>query len=210
MNRTVFETPGLTIFDMDDVMYYLNKKVSRIKGIPEWKFTQFSVFDNPNLTADEKDRVLAAYKETDTYRDIDFIQPVIDLINHVYHEYPEHPTHIISNSSTQDIADVKMEQLIKVLDLPEDRIHMNVINMNTQSLQKKMPDDMFIFVDDSPHNIVMSKAVHRIMPARRHNANRMVNGKLDGIPVDRPATPSQLRKLVLGYLDAERRMRQHE
>ena len=210
MNRTVFETPGLTIFDMDDVMYYLNKKVSRIKGIPEWKFTQFNVFDNPNLTADEKDRVLAAYKETDTYRDIDFIQPVIDLINHVCHEYPEHPTHIISNSSTQDIADVKMEQLIKVLDLPEDRIHMNVININTQSLQKKMPDDMFIFVDDSPHNIVMSKAAHRIMPARRHNANRMVNGKLDGIPVDRPATPSQLRKLVLGYLDAERRMKQHE
>ena len=111
----------------------------------------------------------------------------------------------MSNCSTRPIADVKMEQAVKVLDLPEERIHMNVIDMYTQSLQKKLPDDMFIFVDDSPHNIVMSKAAHRIMPARRHNANRMVKGMIDNVPVDRPATPSQLRKLVIGYLEEERR-----
>ena len=205
MDRTIFNTPGLTIFDMDDVMYYLNKKVARIKKIDERKFTQFCIFDNPNMTAEEKELVTRTYQETDTYRDIEFIQPIIDLINHVYYEYPEHPVHIVSNCSTRPIADVKMEQAVKVLDLPEERIHMNVIDMYTQSLQKKLPDDMFIFVDDSPHNIVMSKAAHRIMPARRHNANRMVKGMIDNVPVDRPATPSQLRKLVIGYLEEERR-----
>ena len=44
MDRTIFDTPGLTIFDMDDVMYYLNKKVARIKKIDERKFTQFCIF----------------------------------------------------------------------------------------------------------------------------------------------------------------------
>lgn len=205
MNRTIFDTPGLTIFDMDDVMHYLNRKVARIKKIDEKKFTMYSIFDNPNMTAEEKELMTRAYQETDTYRDIEFIQPVIDLINHVYHEYPEHPVHIVSNCCTRPIADIKMEQVIKVLDLPEERIHMNVIDVYTQSLQKKLPDDMFIFVDDSPHNIVMSEAVHRIMPARRYNANCVVKGMIDNVPVDRPATPSELRKLVIGYLEEERR-----
>lgn len=205
MDGTIFDTPGLTIFDMDDVMHYLNRKVARIKKIDEKKFTMYSIFDNLNMTAEEKELVTRAYQETDTYRNIEFIQPVIDLINHVYYEYPEHPVHIVSNCCTRPIADVKMEQVIKVLDLPEERIHMNVIDVYTQSLQKKLPDDMFIFVDDSPHNIVMSEAVHRIMPARRYNANCVVKGMINNVPVDRPATPSELRKLVIGYLEEERR-----
>lgn len=127
MDGTIFDTPGLIIFDMDDVMHYLNRKVARIKKIDEKKFTMYSIFDNPNMTAEEKELVTRAYQETDTYRDIEFIQPVIDLINHVYHEYPEHPVHIVSNCCIRPIADVKMEQVIKVLDLPEERIHMNVI-----------------------------------------------------------------------------------
>ena len=59
-------------------------RVARIKKIDERKFTQFCIFDNPNMTAEEKELVTRAYQETDTYRDIEFIQPIIDLINHVY------------------------------------------------------------------------------------------------------------------------------
>lgn len=194
------EEPRLVVFDMDDVMYNLNERVARIKGIPYEKFTQFSIYDNPNMTEDEKKRVLAAYTETDTYRDVEFIQPVIDLINDVHRLFKDYEVHIISNSAAKEVRDVKLPQLLRVLDLPQSRIHLNVINMKTQSLQKKMPDNMFLIVDDSPHNLEMADAVHKIMPARLHNTGVLADGKLNGEHIDRPETPEQLRDIVLGYL----------
>lgn len=198
------ERPTLVVFDMDDVMYNLNERVSKIKGIPYEKFTQFSIYDNPNMTEDEKKRVLAAYTEADTYRDVEFIQPVIDLINDVHRLFKDYEVHIISNSAAKEVRDVKLPQLLRVLDLPQSRIHLNVIDMRTQSLQKKMPDNMFLIVDDSPHNLEMADARHKIMPARLHNAGVLVDGKLNGEPVERPETPGQLREAVLRCLQLGR------
>lgn len=196
------EKSNLIVFDMDDVLFYLNEKVARIKNIPYSKFTVFSPYNNPNLTEDEKQRVLSAYMDTNTYRDIEFIKPIIDLINWIYHECSDYQVCIISNNSTKDIRDVKLEQLREVLDLPAEQIHMHIIDMATQSLQKKLPDDMFIFVDDSPHNIILANAVHKIMPARQHNKSVLdANGYLNGCYVDRPLTSDELVNLVIKYIE---------
>lgn len=138
------EIPKLIVFDVDDVMFNLNERVAEMKNIAHDKFTQFSIRDNTNMTEDERKRVLAAYTETATYSNITFIQPVIDLVNRIYHKYPCYPVHIISNNATKEIRDVKMEQLLNVLDLPENQIHLNIVNMGSESLQKKLPANMFI------------------------------------------------------------------
>ena len=196
----MLEEPKIVIFDMDDVMYHLNDRVAQIKGIPREKFTQFSVYDNPNFTEEEKKKVLAAYTEADTYRNVEFIQPVIDLINEIHRDFPQYEEHIVSNSATTEVRDVKMPQLLRELILPKERIHLNVIDMATQSLQKKLPENIFLIVDDSPHNLILADAVHKIMPARLHNENVLVDGKLNGEPIDRPETPEKLRETVLRYL----------
>lgn len=194
------EGPNVIVVDMDDVMYNLNEKVARMNGIPYWKFTQFSVFSNPNMTEEEKQKVLAAYTNADTYRDVEFIMPVIGLINKMHRDYPQYEVHIVSNSATREVRDVKLPQLLRVLELPEERIHLKVIDMATQSLQKKLPDNMFMIIDDSPHNIAMADALHKVMPARLHNSNVLKGGKLGGYFVDRPETPDELRSVVLGYM----------
>ena len=191
--------PKLVIFDVDDVMWYLNERVAQIKGIDFNKFTMFSVPDNPLLTEEEKQIILNAYKEVETYKNIQFIQPVVDLINNIYHNYPEYPVRIVSNNYDQAVKDVKMEQLLQVLDLPEDQIHLRLTTTTSELNGKKLPDEFFLFVDDSPHNIVKANAMHKVMPARLHN-NVLVNGCLNGCKVDRPLTDVELVKTVMDYI----------
>lgn len=196
------EDSGLVVFDMDDVMWNLNEKVSKRTGIPYHKFTHYSVYDNPNMTDKERELVLHAYNDEDTFRNIRFLQPAVRLINRVYHEHPEHPVHLVSNCATEKIACIKMPQLRRVLDLPENRIHLRVIDMATQSKEKKFPDNIFILVDDSPHNIPLAGAMHNIMPARLNN-DVLVDGYLNGIRVDRPKTGEELEQVVMGYLSGQ-------
>lgn len=202
MNINESMRKSIVVFDMDDVMWNLNKHVAEIKGIPYEKFTQFSIYDNPNMTEEEKQKVLAAYTEAATYTDIEFTQPVVDLINDVHRLFPQYYVHIISNSATEAVRDVKLPQLLRVLDLPKERLHLKVIDMPTQSCQKKLPDNMFLFVDDSIHNQEMANAVHKIMPARLHNEGTLLKGRFlaTGERVDRPETPEALRNLVFKYL----------
>ncbi len=190
----------LVVFDMDDVMYNLNERVAELKGIDPKKFTQFGVYTNPNMTEEEKQKVLAAYTEAETYTGLTFIKPVIDLINCVHHEFPMFPVHIVSNCAAQAVKDAKLPQLLEVLDLPQGRIHLNVIDMKTESLRKKFPDNMLMIVDDSPHNIKIADAKYKIMPARLHNENILVDGMLDGEHVERPKTPGQFSDFVLRTL----------
>ena len=191
--------PEVIIFDMDDVMWDLNKRVAKITGIPYEKFTCFSVYDNPNITSKERESVLTAYNRTDTYKDIIFLDPVIDLINAVYYTYQEYPVHIVSNCATEAIRNVKLPQLMSVLDLPETHIHLNVIDVKTQTKTKTLPENIFIIVDDSPHNIILAKAKHKIMPARPHN-DILENGMLDGCKVDRPLDSDELTRLITHYI----------
>ena len=60
----------LVVFDMDDVMHLFNEHVSRITDVPYKKFTSFNVYKNTDFTEEEKQRVLDAYRNPDTYRNI--------------------------------------------------------------------------------------------------------------------------------------------
>lgn len=196
----------LVVFDMDDVMYALNEKVSLLTGIPYEKFTQFNTCTNPNFTEEERQRVLKAYKDPFTYRGIKFDKKVLGCINDLHNNWPVHVM-INSNCASSAIRDVKMEQLLNAVDLPEADIQLNVIDIKTGSFQKKLPDDIFILVDDSEHNIAAARAEHLIMPARPHNEGVLANGMLNGRPVCRPSSLDETVDLVYRIMEPYRAKR---
>ncbi len=185
----------LVIFDVDDVMWDLNRKVSELTRIPYEKFTHFSIYENPDLMDYEKQYILDVYNDPETFKNICFKTAVIDLINRIYWDYPRYPVHIVSNCGSRIIKDSKMDQLLEVLDLPEERIHLKQVDLEADHKTKELPDNIYIIVDDSPYNIVRAKAVHKIMPARPHN-----NVKLDCF-VERPKTDDELVDAVMWHID---------
>lgn len=187
------------IFDMDDVLWSLNGKASKMAGININKLTHFLIYDNPNVTDDERKRMLNVYSGTELYKDIEFNKQIVWLVNFIHHNFPEYETEIRSNCASQEIKDIKLPQLMNVIDLPEERIHLEVINIETESTKKKLPDGIFLFVDDSPHNIVLGDAIHRIMPARVWN-NVLVNSQLNGYRIERPKSDHELANMVTHFL----------
>ena len=158
------------IFDVDDTLWSLNKRVARITGIDYNKLTIFSVHDNTNLTEKEKQEMLRVYADTDTFRDI---------------EWDDGIEHINSNNSTEEIAKVKREQLHSILNIQDDHIIMNITGLKKSSITKKVIDgDTYILIDDSLHNIEMSTAVYNIIIRRPWNQNSPIPAGKNIIFVD--------------------------
>lgn len=187
------------IFDMDDVLWHLNVKAAKMAGIDINKLTHFLMYDNPNITENERERMLAVYSGTELYKNIEFNEQIVWLVNFIHNNFTEYETEIISNCASQEIKNIKLPQLMDVVDLPEERIHLNVIDIETGSTKKKLPEGIFLFVDDSPHNIVLGDAIHRIMPARVWN-NVLVNSQLNGLRVERPKSDHELANMVTHFL----------
>lgn len=187
------------IFDMDDVMYDFNGRVASLTGVPYSKFTQFNTYTNPNFTEEERQRVLKSYKDPFTYRNIRFDEKMIACINDLHGNWPYNVL-ISSNCASKEIRDIKMEQLLNVVDLPEADIHLNVIDMKTGSFQKDLPRGIYMLVDDSEHNIAQADAKYLVMPARQHNENVLVDGMLKGRKVYRPSWPDDTVDLIYSLL----------
>lgn len=198
------------VFDVDDTLWSLNKRVSGITGIDYDKLTIFSVHDNVNLTEEEKQKMLRVYADTDTFRDIKWdasIEYIGSIAANIY---------INSNNSTEEIAEVKRKQLHSVLNIPDDHIIMNITGLKKSSITKKVIDeDTYILVDDSLHNIEMSTAVYNIVirrPWNQHspipegkniifvdnlyNAILTVNGILSTIPDKTDEWKTELTELL--------------
>lgn len=161
------------VFDVDDTLWLLNKRVASITGIDYGKLTIFSVHDNTNLTDDEKQKMLHVYADTETFKDIEWdaaIEHIRSIPADIY---------INSNNSTEEIAEIKRKQIHSVLDIPDDHIVMNITGLKKSSITKKVIDeDTYILVDDSLHNIEMSTAVYNIVIKRPWNQH-------SPIPVDK-------------------------
>lgn len=167
------------IFDVDDTLWSLNKRVARITGIDYNKLTIFSVHDNANLTENEKQEMLRVYADTDTFRNIEWD----DGIEHI--DSIPADIYINSNNSTEEIAKVKREQLHSILNIQNDHIIMNITGLKKSSITKKVIDgDTYILIDDSLHNIEMSTAVYNIVIRRPWNQNNPIPAGKNIIFVD--------------------------
>lgn len=171
----------IVVFDVDDILWGLNAKVSEITGIPEEKLITFALQENPLLTDEEKERVMSIYMSSEQFRDIKWY-PGVERIMSLEQYGAE--VHINSNSISQEVVDFKYSQLKSVIDIPDERLHLNLINIG-DSKKKDIGDDVFIFVDDSPHNIATSTAKYNLM--LNHPWNTSVYGIRDigNVPVVR-------------------------
>lgn len=143
-------------FDVDDILWSLNKKMTEITGIDYNKLTVYSSKSNPLLTANERKRALHTYGTIELYENINW-HDGITRINNI-----NAAVHINSNCLSEDIANMKRKQLQQILNIPDSNMKFNVITMD-KSTEKVIDADTYIFVDDSPYNISASPAAFNIM-----------------------------------------------
>lgn len=144
------------VFDVDDILWGLNKIATDKANIDYNKIVVYSAKENYLLTEDERRRLLEVYSDPDTFRYINWYDGVEDIIRL---EQKGAEVYINSNSFNIEISELKRKQLKSILDLPDDRLILNVL---TDCKKKEIGDGVWCFVDDSPHNIASSTAVYNI------------------------------------------------
>lgn len=144
------------IFDMDDTLWSLNKRICQHTGIPYEKIITFSIPENPLLTESEKQMTLSSYGNTAMFENIKWFDGVSQL-NDMIHDKNIN-VFINSNSVNETCSVLKRRQLHEILDIPDDHIIINAIGC-----KKTIDSDTCIFIDDSPHNVAMSPAKYNIM-----------------------------------------------
>lgn len=146
------------VFDVDDTLWGLNDRICASLGIDKSVIHDFNIRKNKSLTDAEKSALLRAYSDVDFFRNIKWFRG-IELLNNLFNKGVD--VRISSNCMTAYIANVKTEQLLHKLILPQSSIKMNIISSDSSS--KEVNDDAFILVDDSPYNIRNSNAKYNIL-----------------------------------------------
>lgn len=157
MNRPI------VVFDVDDILWSLNKRAAKLAGIPYEKIHTYNASDNDQLTDEEKDRLNKVYFSTELFEEMNFYEG-IERINNLDAE-----VHIISHVLQTEAAELKKKNLLKVLSIPEENIHLQLVSLGTN--KKELLENTFIFVDDSPYNIVNSTATYNIMLSKPWNTS---------------------------------------
>lgn len=158
--------PKKVKFDLDDVGWLLVRRVSERTGIPYEMLDEFHTMENERLTLEQRETVVACYKDPEIFRDIEFLRGFNELM-----ELEKHGAlvGINSNSLSHGVIDVKRPQVMAQLPtMPEERMFFGLVNEHT-TIRKDFGDDVYIVVDDSPYNIAKSTAEHCIMPRRPWN-----------------------------------------
>ena len=146
------------VFDVDDILWSLNRRVCKQTGIPYEEIITFSIHENPLLTESEKEKMLKQYGNPESFKNIpwfDGIKRIMELKADVY---------INSNSLNEDCSYYKTKELQQVLNMPNNHIIINIVGQKkTDSIRKIINEDTYIFVDDSPDNVASSHAKYNIM-----------------------------------------------
>ena len=176
------------IFDIDDILWSLNEKAAKMANIEYDNLTSFSVPLNTNLTKEEAERLTSVYDNPKLFENIvwfDGIKRIDSLPAEV---------HIVSNIFHKEVDTLKRTQLHSVTNIPDERIHLNLV---TDATKKTIPEDTYIFVDDSPYNIAASNATHNIMLKRPWNQS--ANGK--EIIGNKPVTMFDTLNEIIDYIE---------
>ena len=155
------------VFDLDDTLWHLNKKASELTGINFNKLKTFITVENPLLTEEEKTKLLDIYGNPILWNDIELIDGAKSIYS-LEQLADDIRIYIISNCMNQQVADYKRSFLSKEFGIPDDQI---ILNVSSSSKKKKMMDDVYILIDDSPYNVIDSKAKYTIIPNKPWNQN---------------------------------------
>ena len=157
------------VFDVDDILWSLNKRVSERVGIAFSDLCTFSIYENPRLSEKEKEQVLTAYNDPDLFKDIDWYpgaERIMELERHGIKVY------INSNCCQKEIARLKYQQIHELINIPDDQLILNVFDVDSDGHKKKeIGDHVFAFVDDSPYNLLSATADHLYTLNKPWNTN---------------------------------------
>ena len=181
------------VFDLDDTLWSLCRRVASLTGVKYNDLVTFSIFDNPLLTDDDRARMLDAFNNAETFENIQWYEGVSDIMK--LEQYGAE-VYINSNCNIKEVADVKRRQLHELLDIPDERI---ILNVTSEHTKKDVGDDVYIFVDDSPHNMLYSNAKHKIMLDCPWNINCTELKKQHIVSFSRFDYICDYIKTILGY-----------
>ena len=162
------------VFDLDDTLWDLNKKACQITGVSYYKLRTFITTENPYITDEEKEKLMNIYQNPKLWENMKWLDGAKALSSFEMLG-DDIKVYILSNCMNQQVVDFKRSFLSKELDIPDDQIILNVAN---NAKKKKLLDNMFIFVDDSPYNVSQSTAKYTIIPNKPWNQN-VINDHTD-------------------------------
>ena len=166
------------VFDMDDVLWNFNDRVCDRIGLDKSQIVTFHVAKNPLLSDAQKASLIKAYGNVEMFRDIEWHQD-IGKINQLVRA--GHDIYINSHCINHEIIILKRMQLSSVLEVPDDNILLSVIETDSES-KKNIGDDVDIFIDDNPNNIIHSKACINVMPTKTWNTSKYALEELSKSP----------------------------
>ena len=147
------------IFDIDDTLWSLNRKICKELDIPYEDISTFSIHENPILTEKQKQQMLAKYSDPDSFKNIAWFDGVEQIMN-----IQNADIYLNSNSANELCSAEKRQRIHAVLNIPDDHITITTTgNKKKNATKKSIDEDTFIFIDDSPHNVSMSPAKYNIM-----------------------------------------------
>lgn len=145
------------VFDYDDTLWALNKKACELCKVDFDKIHDYRVELNEGLTEDEVNRLQYMYRSPELWKEVEYFNKATDIADLAKYNAD---VYISSFCLNQSVADIKRSFFSKDLHLPEDHIILLVPN-GDEFVEKDT--NAYIFIDDSPFNMSVSKAEHNLM-----------------------------------------------
>ena len=140
------------VFDVDDILWPCTKKVYRKAGADYLLAVTYDTNMNPFLSERQKSDIINIYRDEDTFKDIVWYSAAYELMSLESYNWA---VYVNSHAFSERVKEIKTEQLIYALGIPEERIHIDVVGGFDG---KKITSDTDVFVDDSPYNLFSSNA----------------------------------------------------
>lgn len=156
MSKACLGDMGAVVYDMDDILFpYTIPLVAQRCGIEPETWQHFYVPDN-DWSDEVKAQANLQFHNTDNFKNIQFF-PGAEEIMRPYFDFGV-PVMINSNAISAEVEDLKREQLLAAIPgLTQDMITINH-NILNKFCDKKLPQNTWFFVDDSPYHITRSTA----------------------------------------------------
>lgn len=184
------------VYDIDDTLWGLNKKICEKLNIDENKITKFEIHGIDELTKAEQDSIIYEYTNSDNFRNICWYKGIYDILA------PEKlgaQIYIKSNSTSKEIAELKYIQIKQLINIDDSRLQLHIITVG-ECKKKELDSDMEIFIDDSPYNIANSTAKVNIILNHPWNTSMDALEIMAGKNVIRFDTLEEINDFVYNYV----------
>lgn len=164
------------VFDMDDILWDLNRVATNMAKIPYDKIIVFDVNENHLLTEEQKEALKKAYSSAELFDNMIWYEGAEKIFTL---ERKNVEISINSDCLGANVVQRKYKLLHNLYAVDDSRL---ILNDLTKGIAKEIGDNVTIFVDDSPHNHVMNKAKYHIMMNKPWNVSaigRAALGDLD-------------------------------